>query len=90
MLPVHGRGLSCFRSHAVFRRGEGDSAPPPLGLLRLVPREQDPASGARGLCERDRGLGPWAGDIRDSGVVPGRVRVVRGPAGCSSVHQKAA
>ena len=37
------------------------------------------------MCERDQGLGPGAGGDRISGVVPGRVRVVRGPAGKSSV-----
>ena len=65
--------------------------PPRGGVLRATPSgpfrvgAARTRSGMRGLCGRDRGHGPGAGEGYECGVAPGRVRVVRGPAGKSSV-----
>ena len=79
--PLVGKGYRPVSAVApLFRHGEGYSARPPLGLLGWYCASKTPT---RVLCEQDPGRGLGAGEEQTSGVVPGRVRVVRGPAGCS-------
>ena len=83
-VPLVGKGYRPVSAVTpLFRHGEGYSAPPPLGLLGWYCANK---TSTRVLCEQDPGHGPGLGKTLTSGVVPGRVRVVRGPAGCSSVH----